>query len=116
MTWLKKHNPEIDWKTRNILFIQYPCECNVGHGNQKEKKKKLFKKHDLKLESMDIMVEDMDKDVLNEEIDFMEIVAIVADSHIKGKELVENQGKTIEEIVPMQFHKYLRVFSEEKCK
>ena len=89
----------------------------MGHGNRKEKKrKKLFKGHDLKPESMDITVEDIDIDFLDNEIDFMEIAAIVADSCIKGKELVENQGKMIEEIVPMRFHKYLKVFSEEECK
>ena len=114
---MKKHNLEIDWKTRNILFTRCPRECNVGHGNRKEKKrKKLFKGHDLKPESTDITAEDMDIDFLDEEIDFMEIAVIVTDSHIKGKELVENQGKTIEEIVPRRFHKYLKVFSEEECK
>jgi len=29
-TWLRKHNPEIDWKTGDIKFTKCPRECNVA--------------------------------------------------------------------------------------
>ena len=29
-TWLKKHNPEIDWKTGNVQFTRCPRECNIA--------------------------------------------------------------------------------------
>ena len=28
-TWLKKHNPESDWKTGNVQFTRCPRECNI---------------------------------------------------------------------------------------
>ena len=62
----------------------------MGHDNKKAKKK-LSMKHNLILESIDIIVEEnLEIDFINETLDFMEITAIIADSHIKEKELIEN--------------------------
>ena len=41
-TWLKKYNPEINWKTGNIWFTRCPRECNVAIWDYK-KKAKAFK-------------------------------------------------------------------------
>jgi hypothetical protein len=43
--------------------------------------------------------EDQELDFMDQRMDIHKIAAIVADLHIKVKKLVENQGKTIEEIV-----------------
>ena len=41
-TWLKKHNLEIDWNTREIEFTWCPSECNMV---KPEKKKAACKAH-----------------------------------------------------------------------
>ena len=42
-TWLKKHNPEIDWKTGHIQFTRCPQECNVTIQEHKKRQTKAFK-------------------------------------------------------------------------
>ena len=44
-TWLKKHNPEIDWNTGEIEFTRCPPECNMA---KPEKKKAAHKAHAFK--------------------------------------------------------------------
>ena len=44
-TWLKKHNPEIDWSTGEIEFTWCPSECNMA---KPEKKKAARKAHAFK--------------------------------------------------------------------
>ncbi|RDB18543.1 hypothetical protein Hypma_000282, partial [Hypsizygus marmoreus] len=39
-TWLKKHNPEVDWQTRDIKFTRCPHECNVTIRNAKKERKR----------------------------------------------------------------------------
>ena len=35
-TWLKKHNPEIDWSTGEIEFKWCPSECNMTKSEKKK--------------------------------------------------------------------------------
>ena len=35
-TWLKKHNPEIDWNTREIEFTRCLAECNMAKPEKEE--------------------------------------------------------------------------------
>ena len=44
-TWLKKHNLEIDWNTREIEFTRCLAECNMA---KPEKKKAACKAHAFK--------------------------------------------------------------------
>ena len=39
-TWLKKHNPEIDWNTREIEFTRCPTECNMAKPEKKKATRK----------------------------------------------------------------------------
>ena len=43
--WLKKHNLEINWNTREIEFMRCPAECNMA---KPEKKKATCKAHAFK--------------------------------------------------------------------
>ena len=54
-TWLKKHNPEIDWSTGEIEFIWCPLECNMA---KSEKKKAAHKTHAFKYKASVEEVED----------------------------------------------------------
>ena len=42
-TWLKKHNPEINWKTGHIQFTRCHQECNIAIKEHKKKHAKAFK-------------------------------------------------------------------------
>ena len=39
-TWLKKHNPEIDWNTGEIKFTRCPPECNMAKPEKKKAARK----------------------------------------------------------------------------
>ena len=39
-TWLHKHNPEIDWETKEVEMTRCPRECNVAERRQKGIKKR----------------------------------------------------------------------------
>ena len=53
-TWLKKHNPEINWSTREIEFMRCPLKCNMA---KPEKKKAAHKAHAFKYKAL---VEEVD--------------------------------------------------------
>ena len=65
-TWLKKHNPEINWNTGEIEFMQCPPECNMA---KPEKKKAAHKAHAFKYKSS---VEEVDDEEDDEERAFFE--------------------------------------------
>ena len=60
-TWLKKHNPEIDWNTGGIEFTRCPAECNMA---KPEKKKTACKARAFKYKAL---VEEIDDDEEDEE-------------------------------------------------
>ena len=56
-TWLKKHNPEIDWSTGEIEFMWCLSECNMA---KPEKKKATHKAHAFKCKASVEEVDDKD--------------------------------------------------------
>ena len=105
MPWLARHNPEIDWKTGEVQMTRCPDECGKkwrtgrqtkpGWKKQEEKEKK----------------KEMRRPMTDEEI---AIVRIVAE---KEEELDEEDMIVVrktEEMVPRQFHKYLKVFEKKE--
>jgi hypothetical protein len=36
-TWLPKHNPEIDWQTKEVQMSRYPLQCSTCHAEAKVK-------------------------------------------------------------------------------
>lgn len=62
--WLVKYNPEVDWRTGDVLFTRCPRSC----GKELRKKKKETKKKTVPLPKV---VEDVDEEdiVMSEEID-----------------------------------------------
>jgi hypothetical protein len=45
ITWSKKHNPEIDWRSGSLNFTCCPCECNMAYVVWKMQK--IFKEFNL---------------------------------------------------------------------
>ena len=54
-TWLKKHNPEIDWNTGEIEFTRCPPECNMA---KPERKKAVHKACTFKYKASEEEVDD----------------------------------------------------------
>ena len=105
MLWLAHYNPEINWKTGEVQITRCLDECGKkwrtgrqtkpGWKKQEEKKKK----------------KEMKRLTTDEEI---AIVKIVAE---KEEELDEEDVIVVrktEEMVPRQFHKYLKVFEKKE--
>ena len=105
MPWLRRYNPEIDWKTGEVQMMRCPDECGKkwrtgrqtkpGWKKQEEKKKK----------------KEMRKLITDEEIAIARIVAE------KEEELDEEDMIVVrktEEMVPKWFHKYLKVFKKKE--
>ena len=102
MPWLGHHNPEIDWKIGEVKMMRCPDECGkkwrVGkqtkpgwkkqeeQGEKKEKKKPTIE--EVK------MIERIIEEKKDEEEDLIKL-------------------RATEEMVPRQFHKYLKVFEKK---
>ena len=101
MPWLAFHNPEIDWRTGEVQMMRCLEECGKkwrtgrqtkpGWQKQKEKEKKR---------------EECRRLTIEEEI----VIARIVEE--KEEDLIEL--RTVEEMVPRQFHKYLKVFEKKK--
>jgi Retroviral aspartyl protease len=63
-TWLKKHNPEIDWRTREVGITRCPRECNVFARQLKKEKK--VKREKNSTQKYSVMMEEVpDEDMPN---------------------------------------------------
>ena len=112
LPWLRKHNPEIDWSNGEVKFTRCPRECNRY---EKVRRLKRRAKEGNQGRDMEEEMNEEEEELMSEE-DYMHVRGLVKDTKIKGKELAENQGKTVEEMVPERFHAYLKVFSEEESR
>ena len=102
MSWLKHYNPEINWKTGEVKMTRCPDEyekkwrvgkqMKPGWKKQEEKKEKKERRRPMIKEVK--IIERIMKEKENEEEDLIEL-------------------RVIDEIVPRQFHKYLKVFEKK---
>ena len=105
MSWLKHYNPEINWKTGEVKMTRCPDEyekkwrvgkqMKPGWKKQEEKKEKKERRRPMIKEVK--IIERIMKEKENEEEDLIEL-------------------RAIDEIVPRQFHKYLKVFEKKDSK
>ena len=102
MPWLRRHNPEIDWKTGEVKMTRCSDEygkkwktgrqMKLGWKKQEERKKKKERR----------------RPTIEEE---KMIARIVKEKENKEEDLIELRAT--EEMVPKQFHKYLKVFEKK---
>lgn len=128
-TWLWQHNPEIDWKTGDVVFSRCPSQCHVQVKKEKLQKRKPLKVrlppllHDLDHEEEEQDDKEEKAEPLLAEDDrllvaFLKPHQINASSNkatelaIQAKEQ-DSRKKTFEEIVPKQYHEFKGVFSKE---
>ena len=86
-TWLKKHNPDIDWTNREVKMTHCPCSCYL-------------------LQEKSIFLQTLEKEEVKQAWSTHKI-RVTLDKPKKVE-------KTAEELVPKEYHKYLKVFSKEE--
>ena len=106
MPQLAYYNPEINWKTRKIKMMRYLDECRkqwktkqMKPEQQKQKEKEQKKEKNKKFK----------KPTVEEE---MEIARIIEEKQEEEEDLIKI--RTVEEMVPRRFYKYLKVFEKKK--
>jgi len=101
MSWLRHHNPEIDWRTGEVKMMRCLEECGkkwktgrqMKPGWQKQEERKEKKRRRLTIEE-EKMIARLVEEKEEEEEDSIEI-------------------RTTEDMVPRRFHKYLKVFEKK---
>ena len=101
MPWLRRYNPEIDWKTGEVKMTRCPDECGKkwktgrqmkpGWKKQEEREEKERRKPTIEEERI--------------------IARIVEEKENEEEHLIELRAT--EEMVPRRFHKYLKVFEKK---
>ena len=86
-TWLKKHNPDIDWTNREVKMTHCPCSCYL-------------------LQEKSIFLQTLKKEEVEQAWSTHKI-QVTLDKPKKVE-------KTVEELVPKEYHQYLKVFSKEE--
>ena len=118
-TWLRKHNPEVNWQTGEMHMTRCPRECNVfARQLKKEKKvkreKKSSRKYSVSVE--EVPDEDMpngDSPITIEEDDRRDLFRFIRG----GQSWDPNPPKlnrSVEELVPEKYHEYLSVFQKKE--
>ena len=88
-TWLKHHNPDIDWETGQVRMTRCPWTCRVLQG----------------------------KSPLEQSIDMLDqngLRTIHAMKKEQERSEVPKSDLTPEDLVPKTYHKYLKVFSKKE--
>ena len=105
MPWLRRHNPEINWKTGEVKMMRCPDEYGkkwkTGRQIKPEWKKQEERKEKKERRRPTIEEEKM-------------IARIVEEKENKEEDLIELRAT--EEMVPRQFHKYLKVLEKKDSK
>ena len=86
-TWLKKHNPDIDWTNREVKMTHCPCSCYL-------------------LQERSIFLQTLEKEEVEQAWSAHKIQVTLN----KSKKV----EKTVGELVPKEYHQYLKVFSKEE--
>ena len=86
-TWLKKHNPDIDWTNGEVKMTRCPRSCYL-------------------LQEKSIFLQTLEKEEVGQAWSTHKIQVMLD----KPKKV----EKTVEELVPKEYHKYLKVFSKEE--
>ena len=112
-SWLKKHNPSIDWVTSEITFNRCPSECGRATPEKEENETKFvyhtqFSEHIMKFYHPELGIWD--------DVEVMPELRIYATRNISAEieiELLKDKEPiTFETAVPTQYHMYKRVFED----
>ena len=107
MPWLACHNPEIDWRTREVQVTRYLEECGkkwrIGRQTKPEWQKQKEKEE---------KKEEFRRLATNEKIVIARIVEEKEEERDEEEDFIEL--RIMEEMVSRWFHKYLKVFEKKE--
>jgi len=99
MSWLRHHNPEIDWKTEEVKMTRCPDECGKKWKAGRQMKPG-WKKQEEREEKRRSAIEEVKM-----------IERIVEEKEDDEEDLIELRAT--DKMVPRRFHKYLKVFEKK---
>ena len=103
ISWLERHNPEIDWKTGEVKMTRCPEECGKKWrvGKQMKPGWKKQKEQEEKKERRKLAIEEVRM-----------IERIIKEKEEEEEDLIELRAT--DEMVPRRIHKYLKVFEKKE--
>ena len=104
--WLAHHNPEIDWRMREVQMTRYLEKCGKKWRNRRQTKLG-WQKQKEKEER-----EEFRRLTTDEKIAITRMMEEKDEERNEEKDLIEL--RMVEEMVPRQFHKYLKVFEKKE--
>ena len=90
-SWLKCHNPDIDWTKGTVKMTHYPQHCHM-------------------LQPKSAFLASLEKEKYDIQYQVHKIICVLEAQQEKPKE------KTPEGLVPKEYHKFLKVFSKKESK
>ena len=115
MTWLNKHNPEIDWETGHVKMTRCPRSCgrHAKEYKRKRAKERLRKRKATKWELWEYVK------AKEEEHEFVTFQGGNLDFIRSKDERYQDEYRQInktstEDLVPQELHEFLTVFNKEK--
>ena len=90
-SWLQHHNPEIDWTKGTVKMTCCPHHCHM-------------------LQDKPVFIQEMEEEEYNNQYYIHETIHTLE----AQQESQKPREKTPEELVPMEYHKYLNVFSKKE--
>ena len=103
MPWLRRHNPEIDWKTREVKMTRCPDECGKKWKTGRQTKPG-WKKQEEREEK---------KERRRPTIEEEKMIARIVEEKENEEEEDLIELRATEEMVPRRFYKYLKVFEKK---
>jgi len=99
MSWLRHHNPEIDWKTGEVKMTRCPDECGKKWKTGRQMKPG-WKKQEEREEKRRPVIKEVKM-----------IKRIIEEKEDEEEDLIELRA--IDEMVSQRFYKYLKVFEKK---
>ena len=90
-SWLQRHNPEIDWSKGTVKMTRCPQHCHM-------------------LQDKSAFIQEVEEEEYDNQYYVHETIRAL-EAQQESQKLKE---KTPEELVPMEYHKYLNVFSKKE--
>ena len=102
MPWLRRHNPEINWRTGEVKMTRCPNECGKKWKTGRQMKPG-WKKQEKREEKKDRRRLTIEEEKM--------IAKLVEEKEEEEEDLIEL--RVTEDMVPQRFHKYLKMFEKK---
>ena len=114
-TWLKLHNPKINWKTDQVAICRCPPSCfkRKAIGKPKENQKRTFTTIDLKESSEDTSIIFPMKDVEEVEEDSLHMIRLLCRKNQIGQFEPVAITEDLKDKIPEDLHDYLLIFDKK---